>query len=164
MTANGWISAACGIGAIAAASIWWAGCGPGCSPLGVTAEGQPVETFRGFAARIPDSEDGGGYIVAVFNHPDMDCETFLAAGRKARDDELMVRVYYTRTGRGNISVNFSNDMGRRLALVRAPRQVGETVEICLDEPSVHTGPLAYQRRRVVVQGRVSGVLCGEATR
>ena len=138
-----------------------AGCQGRCEPLSVTAEGLPVKTSQGVAVRIPESQDGGGYIVAVFNHAEIDCRTFVEAAHQKRDDELMLRVYFTRKRRGNVSVNFSNDGGRRLELVREPAKVGDTVEICLKEPSVHSGPMAYQRRRVVVQGLVSGVLCGD---
>ncbi len=139
------------------------GCGPACEPFRVTVEGQPIQMFRGVAARIPDDRDGGGYVVAVFNHQAMDCRAFVDAFRQKKDDELMVRVYYTRNAPGNVAVNFSNDMGRKLQLVREPARVGDTVEICIIEPSVHEGAMAYQRRRVVVQGLISAELCGDVS-
>lgn len=138
-----------------------AGCGPACGPFVVTVEGQPMAMFRGVAARIPEDRDGGGYVVAVFNHQEMDCRRLFDASRQKRDDELMVRVYFTRNRPGNIAVNFSNNMGRQLDLVREPAQVGDTVEICIHEPSVHEGSMAYGRRRVVVQGRIAAEFCGD---
>jgi hypothetical protein len=137
------------------------GCGTTCEPFRVTVEGQPMPMFRGVAARIPDDLDGGGYVVAMFNHQEMDCRALFDALRRKKDDELMVRVYFTRNAPANIAVNFSNDMGRKLHLVREPARVGDTVEICIPEPSIHEGSMAYQRRRVVVQGLVTAEFCGD---
>lgn len=142
----------------------WAGCRHSCEPLRVTAEGQPMQMYRGVAARIPDDRDGGGYVVALFNHQEMNCRLFFDSSRPKKDDELMVRVYFTRNAPGNVAVNFSNDMGRKLELVREPARVGDTVEICIGEPSIHEGAMAYRRRRVVVQGLISAELCGDALR
>lgn len=142
--------------------ISFAGCRPACEPFRVTVEGQPIQTFRGVAARIPADRDGGGYVVAVFNHQQMNCRLLFDSSRQRKDDELMIRVYFTRSAPGNVAVNFSNDMGRKLELVREPARVGDTVEICINEPSVHEGSMAYQRRRVVVQGLISAEFCGDA--
>lgn len=147
---------------LSAVVIVSAGCRRACEPFRVTAEGQPIQTFRGVAARIPADRDGGGYVVAVFNHQQMDCRSFFDSFRRRKDDELMVRVYFTRNSPGNVAVNFSNDMGRALELVREPARVGDTVEVCIKKPSVHEGSMAYQRRRVVVQGLMSAEFCGDA--
>jgi len=129
-----------------------------CPPLKVTADGQDVRMMPGFAKRVPEADGGGGYIVSMFNHGEMDCATYLKTSRPVKDDELEVRAYVTKkvTSQG---VNFSTELGAKVFVVDEPRKAGDKISVCVPEPIVHTGDMAYKNKKVVVQGLLTGGFC-----